>query len=73
MPRDVFFKCREVKDVRLCGDDLLCKNCDADNERQLAAIRAQNAGGKTRSTRVAAALPPAPEPPVNRTEQVTVG
>jgi hypothetical protein len=70
MPRDVCFKCREAKNVRLCGDDLLCKDCDADNERQLAAIRAPNLNGRTRSAQVtaAAAPPPARAPPVNRTE-----
>ena len=49
MPRELCCKCREVKDVRLCADDLLCKDCDADNERQLAAIRASNTGGKLSS------------------------
>jgi hypothetical protein len=49
MPREVCSKCREVKDVRLCADDLLCKDCDADNERRLAAIRASNTGSKSSS------------------------
>jgi hypothetical protein len=43
------YRCREVKDVRLCADDLLCKDCDADNERRLAAIRASNTGDKSSS------------------------
>jgi hypothetical protein len=49
MSRELCCKCREVKDARLCADDLLCKDSDADNERQLAAISASNTGGKLSS------------------------
>lgn len=41
MPKDVCSRCRQVKDVKLCADDLLCSDCDNENERQLATIRGQ--------------------------------
>jgi hypothetical protein len=31
----------ELKDVKLCADDLLCHECELENERKLAAIRNQ--------------------------------
>lgn len=40
MPREICSKCRELKSgVMLCADDLLCRECNEDNERQLAMIR----------------------------------
>ena len=41
--------CRKQKDdVRLCGDDRLCHECDVENERKLREIRAkQSAGAST--------------------------
>lgn len=44
MPRDVCSRCKEPRDVHLCADDLLCHVCEMENERQLAAIRDQEAG-----------------------------
>ena len=54
MPKDVCFKCKESKDVKLCADDLLCHECDVENERLLAAIRGQQPTGHV-SSNVAAA------------------
>lgn len=45
MPKDVCDKCKLVKNVKLCADDLLCRECDMENERQLAAIYGQKSAG----------------------------
>ena len=50
MPKDVCMKCRKVAEVKLCADDLLCHDCDTENERQLAAISAQRSAGQSIAT-----------------------
>jgi hypothetical protein len=42
MPKEVCWSCKVIKDgVKLCADDRLCPDCDRENERGLAAIRAR--------------------------------
>lgn len=41
MPKELCWGCKAVKDgVKLCAEDRLCPDCDRENERRLAAIRA---------------------------------
>jgi hypothetical protein len=50
MSQDVCVKCRRFKEVKLRADDLLCGECDADNERQLAKIRSSRQGNASSIT-----------------------
>ena len=47
MPKNVCDKCKQVKLVQLCADDLLCHECDLENERQLKTIRGQESVGQS--------------------------
>jgi hypothetical protein len=47
MPKNVCDKCKQVKIVQLCADDLLCHECDLENERQLTTIRGQESAGQS--------------------------
>lgn len=40
MPTEVCWKCKQKKEgVKLCAEDRLCPECDAENEKALAALR----------------------------------
>jgi len=56
MPVELCWSCRKLKDdVRLCGDDRLCRSCDVENERKLAEIRAKQSVDAVSSTKTRAA------------------
>lgn len=53
MPGQVCVNCRLKKsNVKLCGDDLLCTECSAENERQLAAQRTTKSAVQSNMTSV---------------------
>ena len=76
MPQEVCWKCKQRKPgVTLCGDDRLCRDCDEENERLLAAIHGKKtvqANDDSQPTQ-AAAVAMTPETTLLRADDQRIG